>query len=183
MFERFTRDARQTIVLAQEEARRLHHASIGTEHLLLALLDEGNGAAAGALRDHGLEAADLRARILRYLGSGEEGLDPEALAAIGIDLDQVRRATEASFGQGALAPRPRRRPSGHLPFTGRAKKVLELSLREAIRLKHAHIGSGHILLGLIREDEGLAARVLVDAGIDLQDLRADVTRRIGAEAA
>jgi ATP-dependent Clp protease ATP-binding subunit ClpA len=183
MFERFTQDARQAVILAQEEARRLHHTFVGTEHLLLALLDQDGKPAAEALRAHGLEITDLRARILRYVGSGEEGLDPEALATIGIDLDQVRRATEASFGQGALAPKSRRRPSGHIPFSSRAKKVLELSLREALRLKHNHIGSGHILLGLIREGEGLAARVLVDAGVDLEDLRTDVNRRISTEAA
>jgi ATP-dependent Clp protease ATP-binding subunit ClpA len=183
MFERFTQDARQAVVLAQEEARRLHHTFIGTEHLLMALLDQGEKPAAEALRACGLEITDLRARVLRYIGSGEEGLDPEALATIGIDLDQVRRATEASFGQGALAPKSRRRPSGHIPFSSRAKKVLELALREASHLKHRHIGSGHILLGLIREGAGLACLVLVDAGVDLVELRADVTRRISAEAA
>jgi ATP-dependent Clp protease ATP-binding subunit ClpA len=183
MFERFTKDARQAVTLAQEEARRLHHAHIGTEHILLSLLATGDKSGAEALRACGMEITDLRARVMRYVGSGEEGLDPEALAAIGIDLDQVRRATEASFGEGALAPKSRRRPTGHIPFTSRAKKVLELSLREALLLKHNHISPGHILLGLIREGDGLACTVLVDAGADLKDLRADVIRRISAEAA
>lgn len=183
MFERFSQDARQAVTGAQEEARRLHHTHIGTEHLLLSLLATDDGSANEALRASGLEITDLRARVMRYIGSGEEGLDPEALAAIGIDLDQVRRATEASFGEGALAPKSRRRPSGHIPFSPRAKKVLELSLREALHLKHNHIGSGHVLLGLIREGDGLACRLLVDAGTDLEALRTDVIRRISAEAA
>jgi ATP-dependent Clp protease ATP-binding subunit ClpA len=183
MLERFTQEARQSVALTQEEARRLHHTSIGTEHLLLALLDQGGELVAEALHARGVGPADLRARIMRYLGSGEEGLDPEALATIGIDLDQVRRATEASFGEGALAPKSRRRPTGHIPFSARAKKVLELSLREAVRLKHDHIGSGHILLGLIREGDGLACQVLVDAGVDLEELRADVVHRLSSEAA
>jgi ATP-dependent Clp protease ATP-binding subunit ClpA len=183
MFERFTQDARQAVVVAQDEARRLHHPRIGTEHVLLALLNETDSPAAEALRACGLEVADLRTRILRYVGSGEDGLDPEALAAIGIDLDQVRRATEASFGEGALAPKFARRPRGHIPFSPRAKKALELSLRESLRLKQKYIGSGHILLGLIREGDGLACKALVDAGVNLEQLRTDVTRRITAEAA
>jgi ATP-dependent Clp protease ATP-binding subunit ClpA len=182
MFERFTQDARQIVVLAQAEARRLHHHYIGTEHLLLALA-QGEGPAAESLREYGLETADLRARIIRYTGSADEGLDPEALASIGIDLEEVRRATEASFGQGALAPKSRRRPSGHIPFSSRSKKVLELSLREAVRLKQKDIGSGQVLLGLIREGEGLGCKVIVDVGVDLQELRDDVVRRISAEAA
>ncbi|WP_377267213.1 Clp protease N-terminal domain-containing protein [Peterkaempfera sp. SMS 1(5)a] len=182
MFERFTVDARQTVVLAQSEARSLHHSHVGTEHLLLALAGGADGPAAGVLRDHGLETADLRRRIVTAL---DGGLDQDALATLGIDLDQVRRAAEANFGPGALqtpAHRPTRK-SGHIPFSDRAKKVLELSLREAVRLKHREIGTGHLLLGLIREGDGLAARVLTEAGADLPGIRADVVRRITAAAA
>ncbi|MCW2919243.1 MAG: NDP-hexose 4-ketoreductase [Actinomycetia bacterium] len=182
MFERFVAGSRQVVVLAQEEARRLHHPSIGTEHLLLGLLVEGHGPAARALSDRGLRVEDLRERIVRYAGRSGSDLDEEALAMIGIDLDEVRRATEASFGPGALDPR--RKPlTGHIPFSKRAKKVLELSLREALALKHNYIDTGHILLGLLREGEGMAALVLVDAGVDLSELRAEVIRLITAEAA
>lgn len=177
MFERFTGDARQAVVLAQDEARALCHHYIGTEHLLLGLLSEGDGPAARVLGEHGLRAEDLRRRILSIVG-GAGSLDPEALAAFGIDLDEVKRATEAAFGPGALDPQGRRRPTGHIPFTPRAKKVLELSLREATRLRHDHIGTGHVLLGLIREGKGVAAKVLIDAGCDLDGLRDDVARMI-----
>lgn len=175
MFERFTEEARMTMHLAQEEARRLRHRSIGPEHILIALLAEGHGAAARALHDHGLVAADLRERVLDLADPG--ALDPEALAAIGIDLDQVREITESAFGEGALDGPVR---EGHIRFGRRAKKAIELSLREAIRLKHRRIGTGHILLGLLREGGGPAVRVLTDAGADLTALRDDVTRLIPA---
>jgi ATP-dependent Clp protease ATP-binding subunit ClpA len=176
MFERFTGDARQVVVLAQDEARHLCHHYIGTEHLLLGLLAEGHGPAAHLLHERGLRAEDLRRRILLIVGG--ESLDPEALATLGIDLDQVKRAAEAAFGPGALEPTGRRPPTGHIPFTPRAKKVLELSLREAQRLQHTSIGTGHILLGLIREGKGVAAKVLADVGCDLDGLRDDITRMI-----
>ncbi|MBS2962058.1 hypothetical protein KGA66_03290 [Actinocrinis puniceicyclus] len=176
MFERFTEGARQVVVLAQDEARKLCHHYIGTEHLLLGLLVEGRGPAAQVLDERGLRAADLRRRILLIVGG--EGLDPEALATLGIDLDEVRRATESAFGPGALDSTGRKPPTGHIPFTPRAKKVLELSLREAQRLQHGSIGTGHILLGLIREGKGVAAKVLADVGCDLDGLRDDITRMI-----
>jgi len=184
MFERFTSEARLVVRNAQEEARRLRHPLIGTEHLLLALADASEGPGAQALRDRGLGAAGLRVRVTGIVGPPGDELDPQALATLGIDLEEVRRVTEASFGPGALDARGRKPvPPGHIPFGKRAKKVLELSLREALRLGHNHIGDGHILLGLIREGEGVAAKVLVDAGVDLADLRDDVTRRISSEAA
>ncbi|MCW2945659.1 MAG: Clp protease [Actinoallomurus sp.] len=184
MFERFTDGARLVVRLAQEEARRSRDPFIGTEHLLVAVLDEGHGPAAQALSERGLDVADLRRRIAGLAGSPEGGLDPDALAILGIDLDEVRRATEASFGPGALEAKGRKPVNnGHIPFSKRAKKVLELSLREALRLGHNHIGTGHILLGLLREGEGLAARALVDAGVDLADLRDDVTRLLPSKAA
>jgi ATP-dependent Clp protease ATP-binding subunit ClpA len=138
MFERFTDRARQTVVLAQEEARRLNHPYIGTEHLLLGLIREGDGAAAKALR------------------------------RLGIGLPDAREAVVDIIGEGAGAP------SGHIPFTPRSKKVLELSLREALQMGHNYIGTEHILLGMIREGEGVAAQVLIRRGADLNGVRAMV---------
>jgi hypothetical protein len=140
MFERFTDRARRVVVLAQEEARLLNHNHIGTEHILLGLVHEGEGVA--------------------YL----------ALTELGISLDAVRAQVEAEIGQGSEAP------GGHIPFTPRAKKVLELSLREALQLGHNYIGTEHILLGLIREGEGVAARVLVGLGAGLDVVRQQVVQ-------
>ncbi len=181
MFERFTDRARKVTVDAQALARRLGHRHIGTEHLLLALL-EGDGVAAQVLAGLGITPAAVEREVLAEVGRGPLGSrDAEALGAIGIDLDEVRRRIEASFGPGALQWHPdphwrgdRPRPGGHIPFSPRAKKVLELSLREALALKHKHIGTEHILLGLIREGEGLAAMVLTGAGLRLEDLRRHV---------
>ena len=138
MFERFTDRARRVVVLAQEEARMLSHNYIGTEHILLGLIHEGEGVAA------------------------------KALESLGISLEAVRAQVEEIIGQGQQAP------SGHIPFTPRAKKVLELSLREALQLGHNYIGTEHILLGLIREGEGVAAQVLVKLGADLNRVRQQV---------
>lgn len=179
MLERFTGRSRQVVRTAQEEARRMHHPVIDTEHLLLGLLEDSQGPAARLLRDRGLDAAAVRRRI-----ASADGLDPEALATLGIDLEQVRQATEESFGPGALDPGaggPVR--AGHLRVSRRAKKVLELSLREAVRLRHREIATGHILLGLLRERQGLAADIIAEAGIDVEWLRAEVTRLLSSEAA
>ncbi len=138
MFERFTDRARRVVVLAQEEARMLNHNYIGTEHILLGLIHEGEGVAA------------------------------KAMESLGISLEAVRAQVEEIIGQGQQAP------SGHIPFTPRAKKVLELSLREALQLGHNYIGTEHILLGLIREGEGVAAQVLVKLGADLNRVRQQV---------
>ncbi|HEX4189362.1 MAG TPA: Clp protease N-terminal domain-containing protein, partial [Marmoricola sp.] len=138
MFERFTDRARRVVVLAQEEARMLSHNYIGTEHILLGLIHEGDGIAA------------------------------KALESLGISLEGVRAQVEEIIGQGQQAP------SGHIPFTPRAKKVLELSLREALQLGHNYIGTEHILLGLIREGEGVAAQVLQKLGADLNRVRQQV---------
>ncbi|MFL6055455.1 MAG: Clp protease N-terminal domain-containing protein [Actinoallomurus sp.] len=184
MFERFTDEARLVVRLSQDEARRRRHPFIGAEHLLLAMLDEGHGPAAQALIAQGVTGSDVSRRITRLTGPPDDGLDPEALATIGIDLDQVRETTEASFGPGALEPKAQREArKGHIPFTRRAKKILELSLRESLALGHNYIGSGHLLLGLLREGQGVAVLVLTDAGVDLAALRADVTRRIPPKAA
>ncbi|WP_424536224.1 Clp protease N-terminal domain-containing protein [Sphaerisporangium viridialbum] len=181
MFERFHEDARQTVVLAQDEARLFNHDYIGTEHLLLALLQQPDTVAARVLARHGLDHDQIGDAVARLLAAAPaDDLDAGALESIGIDLDAIREKVEAAFGPGALdrEPRPRRgrpwRLGGHIPFSGRAKKVLELSLREAIALKHNYIGNGHILLGLLREGQGLAARVIADAGVDFEALRREV---------
>ena len=145
MFERFTDRARRVVVLAQEEARMLNHNYIGTEHILLGLIHEGEGVAA------------------------------KALTSLGISLEAVRQQVEEIIGQGQQAP------SGHIPFTPRAKKVLELSLREALELGHNYIGTEHILLGLIREGEGVAAQVLVRLGADLNRVRQQVVHLVHSE--
>jgi hypothetical protein len=135
VFERFTDRARHVVVLAQAEARMLNHNYIGTEHILLGLIQEGDGVAATALE------------------------------AMSISLNAARRRVEEIIGQGQTAP------TGHIPFTPRAKKVLELSLREALQLGHNYIGTEHILLGLVREGEGVAAQVLKELGADLDRVR------------
>ena len=146
MFERFTDRARRVVVLAQEEARLLNHNYIGTEHILLGLIHEGEGVAA------------------------------KALESLGISLEAVRAQVEEIIGQGGSSP------SGHIPFTPRAKKVLELSLREALQLGHNYIGTEHILLGLIREGEGVAAQVLVKLGADLSRVRQQVIQLLSGYA-
>lgn len=138
MFERFSGEARQVIVRAQDESRRLSHNYIGTEHLLLALLAQPDGVA------------------------------KRALDAVGVTLDDARARVEAVVGRG------KRTPNGHIPFTPRAKKVLELSLREAVQLRSDYISTEHLLLGLIREGDGLGAKVLTQTGLDLLALRMKV---------
>ena len=176
MFERFTEAARQTVVLAQQEARELHSGHIGTEHLLLGVVGQGGTPVADVLVRHGVTRQSTIEAVARF--SGGSGLDAEALGAVGIDLDAVRERVEATFGPGALdaaGPGSRGARSGHIPFTPRAKKVLELSLREAIALKSRSIGDGHIVLGLLREGEGLAAKVISERGIDAAALREEIT--------
>ncbi|WP_420111986.1 ATP-dependent Clp protease ATP-binding subunit [Pseudactinotalea sp.] len=142
MFERFTDRARRVVVLAQEEARMLNHNYIGTEHILLGLIHEGEGIAA------------------------------KTMESLNISLDAVRQQVQDIIGEGQQAP------VGHIPFTPRAKKVLELSLREALQLGHNYIGTEHILLGLIREGEGVAAQVLTKLGADLNRVRQQVIQLI-----
>lgn len=173
MFERFTDRARQTVHGARKASEELGHNHIGTEHLLLAMVEADGGIAHDVLIAAGLRSAQIKTDISRYLGQ-----DAEALESIGIDLDAVRAKVEETFGPGALdelQPKPkrgwfRRKPGGG-PFTPRAKKTLELSLREALALKDNYIGTEHILLGLLREGNGVAARILADAGLDFGQLR------------
>ncbi len=143
MFERFTDRARRVVTLSQEEARLLNHGHIGTEHILLGLLNEGEGIAAEALTSLGVELTGIRQEVVQVIGHGE-GSPPE-----------------------------------HIPFTPRAKKVLEHALRESIGLGHHYIGTEHMLLGLIRERDGVAAQVLVSRGLDLGTVRQRVVELLG----
>jgi len=190
LFERFTDPARDAVVLAQGEARLLRHNYIGSEHLLLGILREGTGLGARVLDRVGIDLDGARADITRVVGAGpteEYDRDAEALRAIGIDVDEVRRRIEETFGPGALDRRPNRRGwrrtrcehgLGRIPFTPRAKKVLELSLREAIALGHGYIGTEHILLGLVREGEGVAAQILEGHGAHGREIRRLVMEEI-----
>jgi ATP-dependent Clp protease ATP-binding subunit ClpA len=168
MFERFTDEARSVVVAADRHAGALRHGWIGTEHLLLALLDDPEGRAARVLVDRGVTGPWVRAEVERIVGVGEPDLDADALATLGIDLDAVRERVERTFGPGALARRPGRRRCSNdarRPFTPRAKKVLELSLREAVAAGDGFIGAEHLLLGLLREGDGVAAPILAERGV------------------
>jgi ATP-dependent Clp protease ATP-binding subunit ClpA len=180
MFERFTADAREVVVRAQQEARRLHHGFIGTEHLLLGLAG-GSTPTAAVLTRHGLTTPAVREAVMAYLGAAD--IDAAALGTVGIDLDAVRASVEATFGPGALdmtAGRRSREPKGHIPFTARSKKVLELSLRETIAAHSEAISDGHVALGLIREGEGLAMKIVHDKGIDPAVLAGEIRTALGA---
>jgi ATP-dependent Clp protease ATP-binding subunit ClpA len=168
MFERFTDSARDCVTRAQEEARGLSHGYIGTEHLLIALADDPHGVAGHVLRELGATADTVRADVVRIVGRG--GPDPDALATIGIDLDQVRARVEEAFGPGALE----RGRAGHVPFTPRSKKALELALRTAAHLGDNFIAPEHVLLGVARTDGGLAVRILNERGITRERLQAAV---------
>lgn len=181
MFEHFTEDARHAVRLAQEEARRLRHGFIGPEHLLLGLSAQRAGPAGEALAAAGLEITCLRDRIM---AEADDPLDAAALASLGIDLETVRRTTEAAFGPGALDRGRRRREkiAGHIPFEPDGKKALQLALREAVRLKHRHISAGHILLGILRGGNNAAVQILTGADVDIGALRDDTIRRLAAAA-
>jgi ATP-dependent Clp protease ATP-binding subunit ClpC len=142
-FEKFTNRARKVLSLAQEEAQRLGHSYIGTEHLLLGLIREGDGVAAKVLRN------------------------------LGVELDKVRGAVEAIVGRGKRVVR------GEIGLTPRAKKSIELAVDEARRMNHHYIGTEHLLLGLVREGEGIAAGVLQDLGVDLNQVRAETKQVLG----
>ncbi|MFF2079582.1 Clp protease N-terminal domain-containing protein [Kitasatospora sp. NPDC058162] len=179
MFERFTQGARRAVVIAQEEARQLRDDRVGTEHLLLGILERAEEPGAAVLAEAGLDQEAVRQAVRRLRGKG----DRQVLASIGVDLDAVREAVEAAFGEGALDAPPeeaRKRwgrfragglATGHIPFSRPAKKALELSLREALRLKSKEIGVAHLLLGVLREGEGLGVLVVVDHGLDTAAVR------------
>ncbi|MEX2372345.1 MAG: Clp protease N-terminal domain-containing protein, partial [Dehalococcoidia bacterium] len=144
-FDKFTERARRVLTLAQEEAQRFNHSYIGTEHLLLGLVREGDGVAA------------------------------KVLGNLGVELNKVRSAVEFIIGRGD------RQASGEIGLTPRAKKVIELAVDEARRLQHSYIGTEHLLLGLVREGEGIAAGVLESLGVNLERVRAE-TQRILAQS-
>jgi ATP-dependent Clp protease ATP-binding subunit ClpA len=189
MFERFTREARAVVLGARDEKKLLGDRVIGTEHLLLAML-RGSGAGA-VLAAAGLTYDAARAALVRVRaaapGTLREG-DAAALRAIGIDLDEVRARLEENFGPVSLdpPPPPRRRwlgrGGGGGSFSRRARKVLELALREALALGHRTIGSEHLLLGLLRDGQGLGARLLSQAGLDFADLRQRAVAALRAAA-
>jgi ATP-dependent Clp protease ATP-binding subunit ClpA len=187
MLEKFGPDARGAVMHARSEALRLGSDHIGSEHLLLGLLDEGSGAAAQALVAAGLQARELRVRLAGGAGRPDDPLDAGALASLGIDLDAVRRAADAAFGEGALdqASAPRRdrlRVTGGLRMTRHAKSSMASALRAATSRGNHHISSGHILLGLLDQPDNAALNALRAAGIDPGALRADVLRRMSAAA-
>ena len=168
MFERFTDGARRAVVLAQEEARLLNHNYIGTEHVLLGLIHEHEGVAAKALESLGTSLESVRGQVEEIIGQGGE----EPGGHIPFTRRNRRRGRRRRAGG--------EEPGGHIPFTPRAKKVLESSLREALQLGHNYIGTEHVLLGLLREGEGIAAQVLVNLGADLARVREQVLQLLAA---
>ncbi|MFF4406068.1 Clp protease N-terminal domain-containing protein [Streptomyces sp. NPDC001404] len=185
MFERFTKEARTVVVLAQEEARMLHHSWIGSEHLLLGIASRTGAPGAATLERLGVTPPACRA-AMAPAGAGElDEEDAAALSAIGIDLDAVRDRAEEVFGPGALdhAATPEQSrgrwrkaakgaPKGHIPFTPRAKKVLERSLREALARKDNFIGTQHVLLGILDPADHPTAALLARLGTDMESVRA-----------
>ncbi len=183
MFERFTDRARRALLEAQAESVENRHGFIGTEHILIGLVREGDGLASQALAAHGVALAPLREKVAARI---EEFVDPkrhelsekDALAAIGIDLDSVRTRLEDTFGPGALLD-----PHTTPPFTPKAKDSLEHALKRALMLRHRYIGTEHELLGLLGLRDGVACSALLDLGVDLDALDADVVNQAAPEQA
>ena len=180
MLERFTSSARQAVMDARYEAGRAGQDKVHSEHLLIAVLNQP-GPAADAMAAAGLTTLDLRARMPRGTLPESAGLDADALASLGIDLDTVRRATDAAFGPGALdrVTLPGRK---RLPFADDARQALAGAARQAVRFGHRSITTGHLLLGIIDQPRNGALAVLADTGVDTAALRADVMRRISEAA-
>ena len=185
MFERFTASARQALVEAQHESRSMGHGYIGTEHILLGMLKDTDSLGADVLASAGVTYDAARASVAEVV---RPGLDADALATLGIDLHSVREAVEDAFGSGALDDamagrkrgRRRCRPGGGPPFTPRAKKVAELALREALTLGVSFIGTEHLLLGILREGNGVASVVIarLAPGVDVRTLVLQRLRRV-----
>jgi ATP-dependent Clp protease ATP-binding subunit ClpA len=181
MFERFTPAARSAVMRAQDETRLLAHPMVDCAHVLLGVLLEADSTGARALRSLEVEAEALRDGVRRSDGFTFTVAEAEALRTVGIELDDVRRRIEETFGPGALGRTfdPRRaRGGGHIPFTSGAKKALELALREALQLGHRYIGTEHIVLGLIRDERSSALRLLQERGLDRERVRAAVLREL-----
>ena len=173
MFERFAKDAREAVVHAQDEARTQGAPRIGPEHVLLGAVRTPDTVAAQALGRLGVTHATLLAAVRTR---PTDTIDADALAGIGVDLEAVRAQVEASFGPGALDAAPGQTPGkGHLPFDAAAKKLLEISLREAVRYKHRRIDSGHLLLAAVRSDDTAAYRALTTLGVGPATVREAVT--------
>jgi ATP-dependent Clp protease ATP-binding subunit ClpA len=185
VFERFTTQARSVVTLTQQEARELGRPKIGTQHVLLGILGTSDAAGARALDALGIRERDVREDVQRFDRdrSAYSDQDADALRSVGIDLDEVRRTVEQTFGSGALergATTGGRSWTGHVPLTPGSKKALELALREAIHLGHRSIGTEHLLLGLVRDDACSAARILAARGADRERVRAAVLREIAS---
>jgi ATP-dependent Clp protease ATP-binding subunit ClpA len=181
MFERFTTKARDAVIGAQDTARQHGAAAIGSEHLLMALYDQRGNLALTVLEALSVPRDAVEAELERLRPGGPTPSDAEALATLGIDLDEVRRQVEEAFGPGALdrtrsGQERRWGRKGHLPFGRDAKKVLALALREALALKHNYIGCEHILLGMLHPETGAAGAFLRSRGV-----RQDATRIIVEE--
>lgn len=180
MFERFSLAARDSVLHAQVVARELRQSMIGSEHVLLGVLWQDSGLARESLVAAGMDYPTARERLARMVG---DDLDPQALASLGIDLDEVRQRVERTFGEGALDPAERRRERrGHIPFSKGAKKSLELALREAINLRSRGIDCEHILLGVLGDVGSLAHRLLESFAIDPIRLRNDLRARLRESA-
>jgi ATPases with chaperone activity, ATP-binding subunit len=186
MFERLTDKARRVVVGAQEQARERQADAIRTEHLLASLFTVPDNLAVVVLAGQGVSQADITSDIDALPGLGPS--DAEALATLGIDLDEVRRQVEEAFGPGAL-DRTRaaigrgRRTGGNLPFDRATKKALELALREAVHLEHNHIGTEHLLLGMLHTETGSAQHILDARGVRLEPTRALVAALVRGRAA
>jgi ATP-dependent Clp protease ATP-binding subunit ClpA len=182
MFERFTSSARGTVIQARDEAVQAGADRVGTEHLVIALADD-TGIAGEVLRDAGVTANALRWALNETSTSPDVDLDADALRTLGIDLDDVRRSVEDTFGAGALdvpvgaAGRTRGRQRGHVPFSPDAKKTLERAVRQTLTLGQNRLGSEHVLLGVLDVDDGLGIQLLTALDVDLGQLRATVIER------
>jgi ATP-dependent Clp protease ATP-binding subunit ClpA len=182
VFERFTAKARSSVMLARDEAKRLGLDAVGTEHLLLGILEEPTSVGARALSELGIPIADVRGSVESAADHGGQAFAPEeadALQSLGIDLDQVRRAVEETFGTGALdavgATQPKK---GRIRSTLRTRKAIESAFREAQSLGHHYIGTEHLVLGLIRDPRCTAASVIRGCGIDIDQVRPAVLLEI-----
>lgn len=183
MFERFTKDARAAVVMAQEEARSLRHDHVGTEHVLLGVLMIGTGPGAQALRELDVDGDRIR-RYVATLGAGQDDeLDAEALATVGIDLAEVRRTAEEAFGPGALDRPHRPWHAGHIPFDKAAKKSLELAVRETLSHKDSEINDGYVLLGIVRAEPNPATTTLRAFGVEPDAVRTAVEQALRGRAA
>jgi len=180
MFERFSQAARDSVLHAQVVSRELRQSVIGTEHVLLGVLWQDSGLARQTLVAAGMDYPAARDRLARMVG---DDLDPQALASLGIDLDEVRQRVERTFGEGALTPGERRQePRGHIPFSKGAKKSLELALREAINLRSGGIDAEHLLLGVLSDVGSLAHRLMESFAIEPIRLRNDLRDRLRESA-